>query len=142
MTKRKYRDVEGWWLKTSGCGAALAIWHSLPMLCALESPATNQIINPFEPADFTLPSLETNKQSQLQAAQTWKVFHDFQFSDHYDQSGITFEHHPVDDAARNYKAVHYDHGNGLAVADVDGDGRLDLYFVNQLGGNQLWRNLG
>ena len=102
----------------------------------------NQVINPFELADFTLPSLEANKQKQLQAAQTWKVFHDFQFSDHYEQSGITFEHHPVDDAARNYKAVHYDHGNGLAVADVDGDGRLDLYFVNQLGGNQLWRNLG
>src|SRR5256885_6916556 len=30
----------------------------------------------------------------------------------------------------------------MAVADVDGDGRLDIYFVNQLGGNQLWRNLG
>ena len=29
-----------------------------------------------------------------------------------------------------------------AVADVDGDGLPDLYFVNQLGGNQLWRNLG
>ncbi len=142
MTKRKYRHVEGCWLKTSGCGAVLAILHSLPTLCALEAPATNQIINPFELADFTLPSLEANKQKQLQAAQTWKVFHDFQFSDHYEQSGITFEHHPVDDAARNYKAVHYDHGNGLAVADVDGDGRPDFYFVNQLGGNQLWRNLG
>ena len=28
------------------------------------------------------------------------------------------------------------------MADVDGDGRADLYFVNQVGGNQLWRNLG
>ncbi|MGH9367688.1 MAG: CRTAC1 family protein, partial [Thermoanaerobaculia bacterium] len=41
-----------------------------------------------------------------------------------------------------YKAVHYDHGNGLAAADVDGDGRVDLYFVNQLGGSELWKNLG
>src|SRR5262249_45826877 len=69
-------------------------------------------------------------------------FHDFQFEDHYESSGIRFEQHVVDDAAKNYKAVHYDHGTGLAVADVDGDGLLDIYFVNQLGGNQLWRNLG
>ncbi|HLJ09553.1 MAG TPA: CRTAC1 family protein, partial [Planctomycetaceae bacterium] len=27
-------------------------------------------------------------------------------------------------------------------ADVDGDGLYDLYFVNQVGGNELWRNLG
>src|SRR5205823_13236999 len=30
----------------------------------------------------------------------------------------------------------------MTVADVDGDGLLDIYFVNQIGGNQLWRNLG
>ena len=48
----------------------------------------------------------------------------------------------MDDAGKIYKAVHYDHGNGIAVADVDGDGRLDIYFVNQVGGNQLWRNVG
>ena len=47
-----------------------------------------------------------------------------------------------DDSGRDYKAVHYDHGNGLAAADVDGDGLLDLYFVSQLGENQLWKNLG
>ena len=40
------------------------------------------------------------------------------------------------------KPVHYDHGNGIAAADVDGDGLIDLYFVNQVGGNQLWKNLG
>jgi hypothetical protein len=48
----------------------------------------------------------------------------------------------VDDAGKTYKAAHYDHGNGLAVADVDGDGLVDIYFVNQVGGSQLWRNLG
>src|SRR5262249_32874641 len=31
---------------------------------------------------------------------------------------------------------------GLAVADVDGDGLYDVYFVNQVGGNELWKNLG
>src|SRR4030095_6286890 len=45
-------------------------------------------------------------------------------------------------ALKWWKPAHYDHGTALAVADVDGDGRPDLYFVNQLGANQLWRNLG
>jgi tetratricopeptide (TPR) repeat protein len=40
------------------------------------------------------------------------------------------------------KPVHYDHGNGISVADVDGDGLTDIYFPTQMGANQLWRNLG
>ena len=70
------------------------------------------------------------------------VFHDFQFTDRVNESGITFVHHVVEDAGKHYKAVHYDHGNGIAVADVDGDGLYDIYFVNQVGGNELWKNLG
>ena len=70
------------------------------------------------------------------------VFHQFQFTDRIKESGITFVHHIVDDAGKHYKAVHYDHGNGIAVADVDGDGLSDIYFVNQVGGNELWKNLG
>ena len=48
----------------------------------------------------------------------------------------------VSDAAKTYKSAHYDHGTGMAVADVDSDGRLDVYFVSQVGGNALWRNVG
>src|SRR5262245_28430702 len=70
------------------------------------------------------------------------AFHDFQFADRLAESGITFVHHIVADAGKTYKAAHYDHGNGLAIADVDGDGLTDIYFVNQVGGNQLWKNLG
>ena len=70
------------------------------------------------------------------------VFSDFQFEDRYFESGILFENQAVDDSTRDWKPVHYDHGNGLAVADVDGDGHLDLYFVSQLGGNALFRNKG
>lgn len=80
--------------------------------------------------------------AQRAASQDWTVRHDFAFTDQVAASGITFVHRVVDDAGRNYKGVHYDHGNGLSVADVDGDGHEDLYFTTQLGRNQLWRNLG
>jgi hypothetical protein len=86
--------------------------------------------------------LTREKEAQLKAIAGVSAFHAFQFTDRLAESGITFRHRIVDDAGRTYKAAHYDHGNGLAVADVDGDGRLDVYFLSQVGGNQLWRNLG
>ncbi|MDB6041033.1 MAG: ypmQ 2 [Verrucomicrobiales bacterium] len=119
----------------------LLIVSTIQLSLGAEGPVRKQVINPYGNTN-TLRILEENKQKQIQAAKTWKAFHDFQFTDHYEESGITFEQRPVDDASKNYLAVHYDHGNGLAVADVDADGRTDLFFVNQLGGNQLWRNLG
>ena len=70
------------------------------------------------------------------------MFYQFQFEDELEQSGITFVNHIVDDAASNYQPAHYDHGNGIAVADVDGDGLYDIYFLSQVGGNELWKNLG
>jgi enediyne biosynthesis protein E4 len=86
--------------------------------------------------------LQDAKAAQLKTAARIGAFHDFQFTDRVAQSGIRFRGHIVDDAGKTYKAVHYDHGNGLAAADVDGDGLTDLYFVSQAGGNQLWRNTG
>jgi hypothetical protein len=70
------------------------------------------------------------------------AFHDFTFADRIAESGITFANRVVDDAGKNYKAVHYDHGTGMAAADVDGDGLIDVYFVTQLGTNELWKNMG
>ena len=131
-----------WPFKSWGCAALLLILNSTSALFSADAAAARQIVRPFSLNENTLRSLEENKQKQMEAAKTWKAFHDFQFSDRYEESGIRFAQHPVDDAAKNYKAVHYDHGSGLAVADVDGDGRLDLYFVNQLGGNELWLNRG
>jgi hypothetical protein len=86
--------------------------------------------------------LEARKQEQLKTLHKFKVDCKFQFQDRLVESQITFKHNVVDDAGRHYKAIHYDHGSGLAAADVDGDGFIDLYFVNQLGPNELWRNLG
>jgi hypothetical protein len=43
---------------------------------------------------------------------------------------------------RYFKINLYDHGCGVAVDDYDGDGHEDIYFVNQLGENALYRNNG
>ena len=88
------------------------------------------------------PWIEDRMRAQIGSADEFAVFHDFSFRDETNRSGITFRHKLVDDAAAVYKAVHYDHGNGVAVADVDQDGLYDIYFTSQAGTNELWRNLG
>ena len=88
------------------------------------------------------PWLEARRDAQLKTADSITVQHDFTFTDRQPESGIRFLHQIVDDAGRDYKGVHYDHGNGVAVADVNGDDLVDLYFVNQLGRNALYFNLG
>ncbi len=93
---------------------------------------------------FAVQRLESRRKQQeaFAASGRLRANHDFRFSDRLVESGISFSHRIVDDAGRTYKPAHYDHGNGLALADVDGDGKPDLYFTTQLGTNQLWRNLG
>src|SRR6267142_1995252 len=85
--------------------------------------------------------VERGRQEAELAARS-PVLHDFRFTDRREASGITFGNRVVDDAGKDYKLVHYDHGSGLCAADVDGDGKLDLYFLTQLGTNQLWKNAG
>jgi len=126
----------------STSAALLGLLHSTRVLFAADTVASTQIIDSYKLNSKTPGILEAKKQKQLEAANAWKIFHDFQFGDRYEESGIRFEHHAVDDAAKNWKPVHYDHGSTVAAADVDGDGLLDIYFVNQIGGNQLWRNIG
>src|SRR4030095_9590635 len=97
----------------------------------------------FPPANADLPRLLAERQrQQIRAAAGSKARRDFRFTNRVDDSQITFFQHSVDDALKWWKPAHYDHGSGVAAADVDNDGRIDLYFVNQLGPNQLWRNLG
>lgn len=106
-------------------------------------PASGSSTIRYVPADLRDTSwLDRMGADQIKTAAQLGVFHDFQFTDELAASGITFRHRIVPDAGRAYKAVHYDHGNGLAIADVDGDGLLDIYFVNQVGENELWKNLG
>jgi len=120
----------------AGASVAGAIFAAV---YALSAAPTAQVRYP---AEDPLPMLNARKQSQLKTVDQFKVFYQFQFEDGLSRSGITFVNHVVDDAARNYQKAHYDHGNGIAVADVDGDGLYDIYFVNQTGGNELWKNLG
>ncbi len=89
-----------------------------------------------------LPWMTSRAEEQQAAIADLDLFLDFGFTDRFVDSGITFRHKIVDDAGRRYKLVHYDHGNGVVIADVDGDGRLDIYFVSQAGSNELWRNRG
>ena len=92
--------------------------------------------------DIGADSLAARRQAQLATEKQFSVFYQFHFTDRLKESGITFVNHAVDDVTLHMKAAHYDHGTGLAVADVDGDGLYDIYFVNQVGGNELWKNLG
>ena len=86
--------------------------------------------------------LEERGREQRERVDQSDLFTSFAFTDRLTQSRISFRHRIVDDSGKNYLPDHYDHGSGLATADVDEDGQPDLYFVNQAGGNQLWGNLG
>lgn len=92
--------------------------------------------------DIGVDTLDSRRKAQLATASQFKVFNKFHFVDRLPESGITFVQRIEEDAGYHYKPVHYDHGNGVAAADVDSDGLYDLYFVNQVGGNELWKNVG
>lgn len=67
---------------------------------------------------------------------------DFRFTDQTPASGITFDPQIVDDQRWRLLVNHYDHGNGICVADVNADGHLDLFFVAQTGHNELYVGVG
>jgi hypothetical protein len=115
---------------------------ALGAVSAAHSGGASSIPQVIYPAENASAILAARKDKQLKTVDQFKVFHQFQFEDKLAESGITFENHIVDDAGKNYQKAHYDHGNGIAVADVDGDGLYDIYFLSQTGGNQLWKNMG
>jgi enediyne biosynthesis protein E4 len=115
-----------------------ALVSALPLLAACSrSSSTERSAAGAAPAWL----VERGRQEAEMAARS-SVLHDFKFTDQRQASGITFENRVVDDAGKDYKLVHYDHGNGVCAADIDGDGLPDLYFVTQLGTSELWKNMG
>ena len=70
------------------------------------------------PEGILSPSwLEEVKEEQFSTRDKFKVFHDFHFKDRLPESDISFVHDIVNDSGKFYRANHYDHGNGVAVAD-------------------------
>ena len=113
-------------LVTGVAAAAVFVFSARPgQAWSPQSPSYNPTIR-YVPEDLRdTPWLRTLQDAQVKATAGLAAFHDFQFTDRLAESGITFKHRIVDDAGKTYKAAHYDHGNGLAIADVDGDGRAD-----------------
>ena len=133
--------------------AGLSVWIAATLLisspvlaadapAAKDTTASEERILRVPKRDIGAETLEARKAHQLKKAKEYKVFHDFQFVDRLPESGITFVNRITPDSAKDRIAVHYDHGDGVVASDVDGDGKLDIYFVSQLPGNQLWKNLG
>ena len=56
------------------------------------------------------------------------------------ETGISFENVVTEE--QYIENSHYLNGSGVAAGDVDGDGRVDLYFAGMDGPNRLYRNLG
>ena len=148
-----------WWKASLLLSCILMIGLSVPSVPKVHTASTSLSTmgafaapqsKPSQPAmqirypdpDIGIESLLGRKKAQMETVSQFKVFYQFQFADKLKQSGITFVHRAVEDATKNYMLSHYDHGNGIAVADVDSDGLYDIYFVNQVGGNELWKNLG
>lgn len=106
---------------------------------------TAQVYNErtFVPADVADSGwVSERKEKQLESAKKMDIFSDFKFSDERENTDISFRHSILDDVGSNYKAVHYDHGTAISVADIDLDGFYDIYFTTLTGSNELWRNLG
>ena len=92
--------------------------------------------------DVGLDALEARAAAQRWTRDQIHVPVDFQFTDQRVESGIAFRHYIPEEGGKNWMPVHFDHGSCVIAADVDGDRRLDLYFVSLVGSNELWRNRG
>ena len=65
------------------------------------------------------------------------------FRDIRQRSGITWKHEFIDhETGTTYKVNPYDHGSGILVADVNGDDRDDVLFLDFLGDNALYTSNG
>ncbi|HEV8238562.1 MAG TPA: CRTAC1 family protein [Thermoanaerobaculia bacterium] len=124
------------------CAAALAAHDHGAEVTAAPAAGGDPSVIDVPAQDVGAATLAARALAERNTLGSFEVPIDFRFTDRAPESGITFVHQIVDDVGKTYKPAHYDHGNGVAAADVDGDGRVDLYFTSQLGRNELWLNDG
>src|SRR5881394_1973897 len=122
--------------------ARTSAMRPFPLVCAVLLVGLGIILFLTHNAHRTPAWLEERGRQENTLLAGSRIDHDFHFSNQLSQTGIAFANRIVDDAGKTYKLVHYDHGSGVCAADVDGDSRPDLYFLTQLGTNQLWSNTG
>src|SRR4051812_15899478 len=99
-------------MKCIRCAVVVAA-ISIPLFVQARQGAIRYVPDNLKSSEGWLAKL---KDAQVAAMTRVQAFHDFQFVDRLAGTGITFRHRIVEDAGRTYKAAHYDHGNGLAVA--------------------------
>lgn len=107
---------------------------------ATDDPSLTHLAQPSEILDLEwLDAAAAQQQSDSGDA---GVNTDFTLTDQVENSGITYDPQIVDDQRWRLLVNHYDHGNGIGVADVNLDGHLDLLFVSQTGHNELYAGTG
>ncbi len=115
---------------------------ALPLSPAAQGEGAQKPVYRQPANDPGVSTLEQRGARQLATLHEFGVFAAFQFTDEVEASGIDFVHESVDDSLKDWIPVHYDHGNSVSIADIDGDGLTDVYFLTQIGSNALYRGLG
>src|SRR5436190_4402826 len=90
-----------------GLGLATVIFGARATAQSGRRSASRPLANPSEvrypDPDVGVQSLAARAKAQRETAAQFKVDYQFQFADSVRESGITFVHHSVDDAARFHK---------------------------------------
>ncbi len=118
------------WIPSERISRFVLIW--LLAACALVTACNNNSVKSDKSS-----SGATSKDAAAIATESGK------FEDRAVESGITFRMNFLpNEQGEKFKVNLYDHGCGVVVGDFDGDGYDDIYFVNQLGPNALYKNNG